>query len=183
MAQNDGYLEGYNDFFFGRRGGKKPESLGEKSKGTPVSPKDSGGYTEGYVDGGERDVKPFNPNNLPPTEEIIIVPPSGTGGILFVQYLQTVNATSADGDLFTTETFSFLPFTKGDMWISINGLAVYPANGATEQGISAFYITDSTNTIVRPKGTYQIGDLFHWNGSIANYQIEVDDDVKIIYEI
>ena len=140
------------------------------------------GYVEGYVDGGEREIKPFNPNQQV-IEEIIIVPPAtGNGGILYVQYLQTVNITSSDGDLMTPETFSFLPFTNSDVWITINGLTVYPANGASDVP-TAFYITDSTGAIIRPKGTYAIGDLFHWNGSVAQYQLESDDEIKIIYEV
>ena len=141
------------------------------------------GFVEGYVDGGERTVKPFNPNQRPVEEIIIVPPPSGNGGILFVQYVQNTNATSSDGDVITPETFSFLPFANSDVWITINGLAVYPANGASEVPTSAFYVTDSTGNVTRPRGTYMIGDVLRWNGSVAKYELASDDEIKIIYEI
>lgn len=145
--------------------------------------KRNSGYVEGYVDGGERDIKPFNPNQQP-IQEIIIVPPaSGNGGILFVQYVQTVNTTSIDGSVITPETFSFLPFSQSDIWITINGLSIYPANGISDVATSAFYVTDNTGTIFRTKGTYQINDVLRWNGSVANYGLDSSDEVKIIYEI
>jgi hypothetical protein len=148
-----------------------------------VSHKRNYGYVEGYVDGGEREIKPFNPNNFP-VEEIIIVPPSGgNGGILYVQYVVTPLVTTANGDAITAETFSFQPLATSDMYITINGLSIFPANGITEVATSAFFITDQTGTIVRPKGTYQINDVFRWNGSVANYQIESDDEIKLIYEV
>lgn len=141
------------------------------------------GYVEGYVDGGERVVRPYDPN-VQIIEEIIIVPPSsGSGGLLYVQYITSLNNTSVDGDLITSETFSFTPVATGNIYITVNGVSIYPANGSAEASSSAFYITDQTGTIIRPKGTYQINDKFHWNGSIAQYEIEYDDSIKIIYQV
>jgi hypothetical protein len=139
-------------------------------------------FVAGYVNAGTRVVRAFNPDQ-PIIEEIIVVPPANGNGVLFVQYVVAAIATSANGDIITSETFSFLPVPKSDLWLTVNGLSIYPANGASEVSISAFYITDLTGTIVRPKGTYQIGDRFHWNGTIAKYQIETNDELKIIYEI
>jgi hypothetical protein len=167
-----GFVEGYVD------GGERDVKPFNPNNYVIADP----GFVEGYVDGGERDVKPFDPNNYV-IEEIIIPPPSGTGGILYVQYVQSVNVTIADGDIFTPETFSFAPLNTSDMYITINGVALYPANGQPELATSAFYVTDSTGNIIRPKGAYQINDVFRWNGSIANWQMEVDDEIKIIYEI
>lgn len=179
--RNSGYVEGYVD---GNNRLVEPfnQNIGADIQSDPVPPSLDGGFVEGYVDGGERTILPFNPNQEV-IEEIIIVPPAATGGTFFVQYVQNVNATTADGDLFISDTFSFLPVTECDIWITVNGLSIYPANGSSEASVSAFYITDSTGTIVRPKGQHLIGDLFHWNGSIANYQIEADDEIKIIYEV
>jgi len=177
MSKNNGFVEGYGKPRFIK--GIGPDEIPT----TPVPPSQTGGFTEGYVDGGERDIKPFNPNQQV-IEEIIIVPPAGgNGGILFVQYVTSVNATFSDGDFITSDSFAFVPVTKSDMWITVNGLPIYPANGVTEVSTSAFYVTDSTGSIIRPKGTYQVGDMFKWNGSIANYQIETDDEIKIVYEV
>jgi len=140
------------------------------------------GYVEGYVDGGERVVRPYNPN-VQVIEEIIIVPPSSGGGLLYVQYVLNANNTSADGDLITSETFSFAPVATANIYITVNGVSIYPANGSTEAATSAFYITDQTGSIIRPKGTYQINDKFHWNGSVAQYELESDDQIKIIYQV
>lgn len=143
---------------------------------------DGDGFVEGYVDGGERPIQPFIPVNIT-VEEIVVTPPPVTGGgSLFIQYVQTVNQTASDGDILTPETFSFAPLTS-DLYITINGLIMYPANGAGELSVSALYITDPTGTIIRPKGTYQINDVFRWQGSTIGWQIEADDEIKIIYEI
>lgn len=142
------------------------------------------GYVEGYVDGRDRGaINPYNPD-VQVIEEIIIVPPqSGSGGLLYVQYVSSVNVTTLNGALITSETFSFAPLASGDVYITVNGISIYPANGAAEVSISAFYITDQTGTIIRPKGTYQINDRFHWNGSVAQYELESDDQIKIIYQV
>jgi hypothetical protein len=172
MGHNNGFLEGYAD------NGER-ERFGNRiiTPGCDEGP----GFIEGYVDSGERVIEPFNPApcNI---EEIIIIPPS-KGGVLFVQYVSSINVTTADGDILTPETFSFEPLATSDIYITINGLCVFPANGSSEVSISAFYITDTTNTIVRTQGTYKIGDVLHWNGSVANYEIEANDQLKIIYEI
>jgi hypothetical protein len=179
-----GFIQGYSD---GGTKDVKPYNLNNRPVEETATVKEvcepcDNGFSEGYVDGGIKDIKPYNPNNRP-IEEIVIIPPSSSGGgILFVQPISSVNNTSLDGDLITSETFSFLPLPDSDMWITINGVAAYPANGSSEISTSLFYITDSTNSIVRPKGTYQIGDIFHWNGSLA-YELESDDEIKIIYEI
>lgn len=175
-SNNNGFVEGYGKPRFLK--GIGPDGIPT----TPVPQSITGGFTEGYIDGGERDIKPFNPNQEV-IDEIIIVPAAAGGGILFVQYVPTANLTSADGDLIFPDSFAFAPITKTDMWITINGSSIYPANGVSEVATSAFYITDSTGLITRPKGTYQIGDLFHWNGSVAGYEIETDDEIKIVYEV
>jgi len=140
------------------------------------------GYVEGYVDTGTREIKPFDPCTTV-VEEIIIVPPAGGGGgLLYVQYITTAYVTNVDGDIMTPETFSFAPLA-GHVYITLNGLPIYPANGASEVATSAFYITNSAGTIVRPKGSYIITDVLRWNGSVAGYQIESDDEIKLIYQV
>lgn len=98
--------------------------------------------------------------------------------------IQTVTplVTAINGDPLTNDTFSSAPVPGTSLYMTLNGRQVFPANGASEVATSAFYITDSTGLIIRTQGTYQIGDKFLWNGSVAGTQIQVDDEVKIIYE-
>lgn len=185
--KQNGYQEGYVENGEDRIKHFDPDLTDEKLKATIFVPykKNDRGFQEGYVDNGEKIITPYNPElgeRIEPIPEIIIVPTS-TGGLLFAQYVMTVNVTVTDGNIITLETFTFLPLQGADMWITVNGLTIYPANGASEVATSAFYITDSTGLKVRPNGDYSIGDIFRWNGSVANYQLDNNDKIKIIYEV
>jgi len=174
---NDGFAEGY---------GKKNRNRIKKKPDVqrPTYPvEQNGGYQEGYTD---YKYVQTPKENLSPIEVIIEpiqpqFPVQGTGKLVFqtVTPLNTIN----NGDLFTNQTFLYQPLTSSYIFLAVNGMALFPANGQSQVAIQAWYATDSTGTIIRSQGTFQIGDLFHWTGSIAGWQIETTDNVQLIYQI
>ena len=136
-------------------------------------------FEEGYRSHKPRKVVPVT--FIPIVEEVIVQEfPVLTASKLIVQNL-TPNVTASDGDLLSNSSFTMAPMASSYIYITVNGVAVYAANGASEQAIKSFYVTDSTDTIVRPQGSFIIGDIFHWNGSVAGYEIDTTDRIKLIY--
>lgn len=139
------------------------------------------GYVEGYVPAPERTVEVVSPD-IVISNPIIVNQIVSVKGINKVQTLIPV-PTFADGDIFTNSTFDLEPAAGSAVYVTINGRTTYPANGASELATTAFYITDSTGTIIRTQGTFQVGDRFRWQASIAGIEILSDDEIKLIYEV
>lgn len=140
-------------------------------------------YLEGYVDNGDRPSRLVAPEGsiIPPP---IIIPPAITpNSILVEQTLPTLD-TFAVGDLISNNTFDNVPLPTGQVILTVNGVDLTPADGPSGVFTSAFYITDSTGSVVKPKGSYEVGDLFHWNGAAAGFELEsAVDKLILIYEI
>lgn len=134
------------------------------------------GYVEGYVDGCERPITPFDPTQS-------INPAAQEPNRLCVQQLNVTSATTIDGSIITTDSFDFIPISGSHLYLTVNGLIIYPADGSIEVPTSAFYVTNSTGSVIRKKGTYQVNDVFRWNGSVAHYQLDTSDDIKLTYII
>jgi hypothetical protein len=139
-------------------------------------------YVEGYVPETTRIIKPltFDPlcNEDPIVRPIVV---RGSGQLRWQEISSLV--TTSDGDFISVDTFDINPVSGSGMSLTVNGQVYEPADGVTELSESAFYVTDSTGTIVRSPGTFVSGDRFRWNGSVAGYQIALDDVLKISYEI
>jgi|SRR3990172_3837678 len=102
--------------------------------------------------------------------------------VLNEQTLQAIN-TVIDGDLLTLGTFDNIPLPDSDVFLSVNGVETVPAPSAGAVATSAFFITDSTGSVVKTPGTYVVGDQFRWNQSQASMQIETTDNLVLSYEI
>ncbi len=133
------------------------------------------------MDNGERVVKPFTPIII---EETVIenVINDDNSGQFIVQDISPLITTS-DGDLITNDTFNVAPMLGSTLFITVNGVSLYPANGESEMATAQFYVMDSTGVTVRSNGGYEVGDIFKFNGSIVEYELETDDVVKLNYEI
>jgi hypothetical protein len=139
-------------------------------------------YIEGYVDNGYRKPVHVGPPAVFPTPPLP-TPVITSDSVLTEQpiiALTTVNV----GDLVSNSSFINVPLPQGDVILTVNGVDLTPANGSSDIPNTAFYITDSTGAIVRTAGNYQVGDLFHWNGATAGFQLEAGiDKLILIYEI
>lgn len=143
-----------------------------------------GGYTEGYVPGGERVIKTVEPDLVPVPVPVPVPTPGGStkGGLTQVQKITPLN-TTADGDLASNDSFLGQPLAGSHVMVDVNGLLVVPANGPAEQLTAACYFTDPTGSIVRVQGEFQIGDKLHWNGTMAGIELQTTDNINVIYQI
>jgi hypothetical protein len=140
-------------------------------------------YLEGYVDNGVRISVPVSPEGAIIPPQIPPIPIIKVPSILTQQYISVLDTHSV-GDLVSNDSFTSVPILNSQLILVVNGVDLLPANGSADVPNAAFYITDSTNSIVRTTGSYVVGDKFHWNGVAAGFELEaVVDTAILIYEI
>lgn len=86
-----------------------------------------------------------------------------------------------DGSLASGSTVSVRPV--GAVRVFVNGVGVYVADGPSEQATSACYFTDPLNTVVRAVDGVEAGDSLRWNGSVAGFELGVNDRIMVLYEV
>ena len=102
---------------------------------------------------------------------------SETGVQTRVDYNQTASATSSDGDS-TGATITYTPFSDSAVIVKVNGLQVNIGDGAKDQ---ACYFSADGGTTARAAADIAANDTLYWMGSIANYELEADDEIDIVY--
>ena len=102
---------------------------------------------------------------------------SETGVQTRVDYNQTASVTSNDGDS-TGATITYTPFSDGSVIVKVNGLQVNIGDGAKDQ---ACYFSGDGGTTARSVADIAANDTLYWMGSVANYELEADDEIDIVY--
>tara|TARA_Y100000287_G_scaffold158404_1_gene136292 strand:- start:692 stop:2587 length:1896 start_codon:yes stop_codon:yes gene_type:complete len=102
---------------------------------------------------------------------------SETGVNVRTDYNQTASATSSDGDS-TGATITYTPFSDGSVIVKVNGLQVNIGDGAKDQ---ACYFSADGGTTARSVADIAANDTLYWMGSVANYELEADDEIDIVY--
>lgn len=138
-------------------------------------------FVEGYVPADPRPVTVVS-NDEVISFPIVVNQISYPIGINQVQKL-SVLSTALDGDLISNDTFDGIPLAGTQIFLVVDGEVLVPADGASEVATSQFYVTDYTGAIIRTQGTFEVGDVFRWNGSVAGFQLEPDDTINVIYQI
>ena len=100
-----------------------------------------------------------------------------TGVNVRADYNQTASVTSSDGDS-TGATITYTPFSDSAVIIKVNGLQVNLGDGAKDQ---ACYFSADGGTTARAVADIAANDTLYWMGSIANYELEADDEIDIVY--
>ena len=101
-----------------------------------------------------------------------------TGVNTRADYNQSPSATSNDGDT-TGLTITYTPFGDGAVIVKVNGLQINIGNGAKDE---AAYFSVDGGTTAKSVANIAAGDTLYWMGSIASYQLEIDDDVDFVYD-
>jgi hypothetical protein len=101
-----------------------------------------------------------------------------TGVNTRVDYNQNPSATSSDGDT-TGLTITYTPFGDGAVIVKINGLQINLGDGA--KGQAAYFSADG-GTTAKSVADITAGDTLYWMGSIADYELEIDDDIDFVYD-
>lgn len=105
------------------------------------------------------------------------------GGTAPEQVKQHLNmpavVTAVDGAQGVTPTVSRTPVgTAAAIHVTVNGVQVAVGDGVTTL---ASYFSGNAGATARAFGSVVIGDTWHWNGSIAGYQLATTDRVSWIY--
>lgn len=74
---------------------------------------------------------------------------------------------------------TYSPFHDSYITVEINGISVEVGNGTKTE--SAYFSGDSGATALTIE-TIRSGDQLIWNGDIAGFELEVGDDINLIYE-
>lgn len=86
--------------------------------------------------------------------------------------------TENDGDS-TGISITYTPFSDSNVAIKVNGIEVNLGNGVKNQ---ACYFSNDGGATAKTIADIEAGDILHWNGSIAGYQLDETDDVDIAYQ-
>ena len=100
-----------------------------------------------------------------------------TGVNTRVDYNKTASVTLNDGDT-TGATITYTPFSDSSVIVKVNGLQVNLGDGAKDQ---ACYFSADGGTTAKASVDIAAGDTLYWMGSIANYELESDDEIDIVY--
>lgn len=113
-------------------------------------------------------------------DELAIVYEALPEGTKYIQSLAPM-VTTADGDLLTADVIQKIPVAGTTVVLTHNGRVIIPADGPGEESVSAFYIESPTGQI-RAYGQAQMGDVLRWNGSVAGTEIQLGDELLLVYE-
>ena len=115
---------------------------------------------------------------------VMIEDEEGSGGVAETgvntrtDYNGNPTATTADEDS-TGLTITYTPYDDSAVIVKVNGLQVNLGNGAKDE---ACYFSADGGTTARSVADITAGDTLYWMGSIAGYELEVDDDIDIVYD-
>ena len=115
---------------------------------------------------------------------LLMIEAEGGGGVAETgvatrsDYNQTTSVTSNDGDT-TGASITYTPFSDSSVIVKVNGLQVNLGDGAKDE---ACYFSADSGTTAKSVSAIAAGDVLYWMGSIANYQLEADDEIDIVYD-
>jgi hypothetical protein len=102
-------------------------------------------------------------------------------GTQFIQALD-VSVTNNDGDYASTDGVSNQPLSGSFIIVTLNGVTMQLANNLSDLSFSACYFT-GPNGAFRQQGQVQVGDRLRWVGSAAGLELNLTDELLLIYEI
>tara|TARA_B110000285_G_scaffold205388_1_gene243101 strand:+ start:1004 stop:2881 length:1878 start_codon:yes stop_codon:yes gene_type:complete len=87
----------------------------------------------------------------------------------------TPSVTVVDGDT-TGAAITYTPFQDGGVEVLVNGVGINL--GA---GLDCYFSSDG-GTTAKLEADIEAADILYWNGSVAGYQLEADDDIDFTYD-
>ena len=111
-----------------------------------------------------------------------------TGVNVSVDKNQTVIANTTHDHFVTGINIDYTPFADGDVIVKINGVEINVGDG---DNLEDSYFTDPNDPAYNTTGSpmparlikdITAGDILIWNGSAAGYELDMSDDVDIVYQ-
>jgi hypothetical protein len=90
------------------------------------------------------------------------------------------STTTTDNDQGTASTVASAPALGGYVGATVNGVIVQVGNG-TKVAVDSYFSGDGGAT-ARAMSAIVAGDTWHWNGSVAGYQLATTDRINFDYE-
>lgn len=87
------------------------------------------------------------------------------------------NETSADVDS-TGIAITYTPFSDSVVTVKVNGIEVNLGDGVKTKDC---YFSNDGGATAKAIADIEAGDILHWNGSVAGYQLDGDDDIDVSY--
>lgn len=91
----------------------------------------------------------------------------------------TALVTVADGDQGTATAMALTPALGSYVRVLVNGIGVVLGDGV-KVGVPSYFSGD-VGVTPRSISAIRAGDTWHWNGSVATYELSVTDDVDFDY--
>jgi len=91
----------------------------------------------------------------------------------------TASVTASDNDQGTATTLAATPGGDSYVRVYVNGHAVQLGDG-TKVGVESYFSGDG-GTTARSISAIVSGDTWHWNGSIAGYELDASDKIDWDY--
>ena len=111
-----------------------------------------------------------------------------TGVSVGVDKDQNVMATTTHDHFVTGIDIDYTPFADSQVIVKINGVEVNIGDGDNTEDCyftdptDPGYNTDGNAMVAKPMKDVASGDVLIWNLSAAGYQLDISDDVDIIYD-
>jgi hypothetical protein len=91
-----------------------------------------------------------------------------------------VNSQATTGDAASTGiTISYSPYQDSFVMVEVNGISVEVGDGETDKAV---YFSGNNGLTATSIEEIRSGDQLIWNGNVAGYDLEVDDEINLIYE-
>ena len=100
------------------------------------------------------------------------------GILTYVDKYVNSQATTGDNAL-TGITISYSPYQDSFVMVEVNGISVEVGDGTTDK---ATYFSGNNGLTATAIEEIRSGDQLIWNGNIAGYDLEIDDEINLIYE-
>lgn len=112
------------------------------------------------------------------TNASVILPDVPDGILTYVD--KNINPIASNGNSSATGVFmTYSPYQDSYVMVEVNGLSVEVGDGNKN---SSAYFSGNNGLVASSIEEIRHGDQLFWNGEIAGYELEVGDEINLIYE-
>jgi hypothetical protein len=147
------------------------------------------GYVEGYINTPSRTVNEnaeFEPAELAGGILPTVTTTVRTNNYVILGSPSTLQidivvpgTTTTDG----TEIGIIVKTPVGEVLVEVNGISAVLYDGSISVSAAACYFTSPDGATTRNATNVRAGDSLRWNGTSAGYELDSNDEIKIIYAV
>ena len=157
-------------------GGDSENSDGIKITVSPEMVSSGPGVTESVWKSGQLITYSADAHGI--TNASVILPDVPDGILTYVD--KNINPIASNGNSSATGVFmTYSPYQDSYVMVEVNGLSVEVGDGNKN---SPAYFSGNNGLVASSIEEIRHGDQLFWNGEIAGYELEVGDEINLIYE-